>query len=379
MKVLHLLSDWKWTGSSEPVISLCEALTEEGIDVTIAYRKTPEHRSPENTVEKEVKKRGIKYFEGFRLNRYFSLKDWLYDIKSIKRFVEEEEIDIVHTNLSHDHFLALLSLGFADKRPFIVRTDHKRDGIPAAPFMRWALSRTDRIIAYSKKIIDHDIKTFGYPMEKTCIIPPGTKLFEGETKDMRSDLHIDGDEKIIGVVGRLKQGRGYDIILKAFKIVNRRKDKVRLLMLGRGGSQDRKVMHAAIKELGIGNDVILAGYRTDDYFSIISTFDIFVMMRAGTDGTARALREVMSMGIAPVVSDLGMLPELVDDGVNGYVVKPEENVLAEKILYLLSNEEKRRTFGIKAKEKAQSNWSYKIQASTLIHFYKKLLDSKNAT
>ncbi len=82
------------------------------------------------------------------------------------------------------------------------------------------------------------------------------------------------------------------------------------------------------------------------------------------------------MGIAPVVSDLGMLPELVDDGVNGYVVKPEENALAEKILDLLSNEEKRRTFGIKAKEKAQSNWSYKIQASTLIHCYEKLLVSR---
>jgi hypothetical protein len=80
MRVLHLLSDWKWTGSSEPVVSLCEALTAQGVDVTIAYRKTPGPSEGENTVEKEIKQRGIQHYEGFRLNRYFSLKDWLYDI-----------------------------------------------------------------------------------------------------------------------------------------------------------------------------------------------------------------------------------------------------------------------------------------------------------
>ena len=66
-----------------------------------------------------------------------------------------------------------------------------------------------------------------------------------------------------------------------------------------------------------------------------------------------------------------MLPEFVDDGVNGFVVKPEEDALAEKIIELLSNKEKRQGFGIRAKETAQTRWSYKEQASTLIHFYKR--------
>ena len=57
MKVLQLFSDWKWTGPAEPVLSLCEALTGVGIDVTIAYRKTPID-IPERTVEKEVKSNG---------------------------------------------------------------------------------------------------------------------------------------------------------------------------------------------------------------------------------------------------------------------------------------------------------------------------------
>ncbi len=374
MKVLHLLSDWKWTGSSEPVASLCEALAAEDVDVTIAYRKTPAHRVNVNSVEKEVKKRGVPYFEGFRLNRYFSLRDWLYDIINIKRYVENEGVDIVHTNLPHDHFIALLSLQFCKKRPLIIRTDHKRDGISKAPFMKWALFKTDGLVAYSRKIIEHDITTFGYPVEKTCIIPSGIKRFEGEIEDKRHELHIDDNDKVIGVVGRLKKERGYDTIFRAFKRVRDRIVNVKLLVLGRGSPQDESIVHNLIEDLGIGNDVILAGYRSDDYFSMISSFDVFVMMRAGTDGTARALREVMSIGVPSVVSDLGMLPELVDDGINGFVVKPQEHILAENIIELLSDEKKRQIFGKDAKETAQSKWNYKNQAVTMMNFYKELLN-----
>ena len=69
--------------------------------------------------------------------------------------------------------------------------------------------------------------------------------------------------------------------------------------------------------------MVLAGYRLEDYFSVIAAFDLFVMMRAGSDGTARALREVMAMGKPAIVSDRGMLPELVRDGYNGYVAADE--------------------------------------------------------
>ncbi|HVN71800.1 MAG TPA: glycosyltransferase, partial [Desulfomonilia bacterium] len=332
--------------------------------------------SEEKTVANEVIKRGIKHYDGFRLNRYFSLKDWLYDLKYIRCYVEKEGIDIIHTNLAHDHFLALLAMKFSRKKPLIVRTDHKRDGIPRSPFMRWALSGTDSLVAYSKKIIDHDVAIFGYPVERTCIIPPGLKPFDKEKHDVRKGLGLDGDVRIIGVVGRLKRDRGYEVILKAFKLVKGRLGNVKLLVMGRGGSQDNRVINTMIGELAVEDDVILAGYRSDDYFSMIGAFDVYVMMRAGTDGTARALREVMSMGIPPVVSDLGMLPELVDDGVNGYVVSLDENMLADRLTELLADGEKRLAFGKKAKEKALSCWSYKRQAVILKQFYEELLASR---
>jgi glycosyltransferase involved in cell wall biosynthesis len=371
MKVLQLFSDWKWTGPAEPVLSLCEALTREGVDVTVAYRKTPID-FPERTVEKEVRARDIKLFDGLRLNRYFSPRDWFFDFRAVKSYAEESRIDIIHTNLSHDHFTALSSFVFSRKRPLIIRTDHKRDGTPYSYFMGWAYGKTDGLVAYGKKILTSDMKTFGFPEERTCVIPPAIKMHEGPVKNMKDEFGIKAEEKVIGVIGRLKPDRGYDVILQAFKELREHVEGVKLLIVGRSSQIERSIMQP-ISELGIEKDVILAGYRINDYFSVISTFDLFVMMRAGSDGSARALREVMAMGKAAIVSESGMLPELVRDGHSGFVVKQDPRQLADRMERILRDEKQRRAFETSAKKIAAEEWNYSAQARKLKGFYERLL------
>jgi glycosyltransferase involved in cell wall biosynthesis len=371
MKVLQLFSDWKWTGPAEPVLSLCETLSAEEVDVTIAYRKTPID-FPERTVEKEVRARGLRLFEGFRLNRYFSPRDWLFDMQAIRSYASKESIDIIHTNLSHDHFTALLSLAFSHKRPLIVRTDHKRDGTPYSYFMGWAFGKTDGLVAYGNRIMASDVKTFKFPKERTCVIPPAIKAHDGPLRNLKNEFGIKPEEKVIGIIGRLKPDRGYDVILKGFRKLRDRMDGVKLLIVGRSSQIEKSIMQP-ISELGLEHDVILAGYRTDDYFSVISTFDLFVMMRAGSDGSARALREVMAMGKAAIVSDSGMLPELVRDGISGFVVKSDPNQLADRIERILREEEQRKSFEGNAKKIAAEEWNYAAQARQLKDFYERLL------
>jgi glycosyltransferase involved in cell wall biosynthesis len=371
MKVLHLFSDWKWTGPAEPVLSLCEALGNEGVDVILAYRKTP-LEFHERTVGKEVQKRSIKSFDGLRLNRYFSLRDWSFDTRFLNPYVEREGIDIVHTNLSHDHFTALISLSFIKKRPLIIRTDHKRDGMPLNWFMSWALSRTDGIVTYSEKIRKQDMKNFRYPEERMCVLPPGIETYDGVIKNIRYEFDLKMNERVIGVIGRLKPDRGFDMILKAFKIVKDRVGNVKLLIMGRS-SQIAESVIKPLQNLGLEKDVILAGYRIDDYFSVISLFDFFVMMRAGSDGSARALREVMGMGKPAIVSDAGMLSEIVEDGNTGYVAKWDEHDLAEKMETLLVDDEKRKQFGKNARQTAIEKWDYRLQAKEMKSFYEHLL------
>lgn len=370
MRCLHLFSDWKWTGPSEPVVSLCENLAAQGLDVSLAFRKAPAGFS-ERTVGKEVEKRGVPVYEGFRLNRYFSARDWLFDFRAIARYATERGVDIIHTHLTHDHAEAALSLLGRRKRPLLVRTDHKRDGLEPGFAMETLLGRTDGLAAYANKIIAHDIAHFAYPAERTVVLPPGVRVYEGPTENLKTSLGLQPDERVIGVIGRLKPDRGFDSILKAFKLLLSRVSKVKLVIVGRS-SQIEESVKKPLASLGIEKDVILAGYRTDDYFSMISTFDLFVMMRAGSDGTARALREVMAMGKPAIVSDRGMLPEQVKDGVTGYVVGDERR-LAERMEQVLADDVLRARLGAAARKMAVEEWDYTVQAQKLIGFYEGLL------
>lgn len=371
MKVLHLFSDWKWTGPAEPVLSLCETLNHAGVDVTLAYRKTPmEFR--ERTVEKEAKKRDIKLYDGLRLNRYFSLKDWSFDIKALRSFVKREHISIVHTNLSHDHFTALLALSFSKERPLIVRTDHKWDAMPADRFTSWGISRTDGIVTYSEKIRRQDSKNFDYPQERTVVISPAIKPYTGPVTNIRPELGLLETDRVIGVIGRLKPERGFDIILKAFKKAHERVPDAKLVIMGRSSQIEESVIKP-LKSLGLENDVVLAGYRVEDYFSVIAAFDFFTMMRAGSDGSARALREVMAMGKPAIVSDVGMLCEIVEDGRTGFVTGWDDNELAQRMVTLLTDDEKQRQFGVQAAKNALEKWDYRLQAEQLKEFYDRLL------
>lgn len=372
MRVLHLFSDWKWTGPAEPVVSQCEALIGQGLSVTLAYRKTP-IEFPERTVEKEVDKRKVPGFSGFRLNRYFSPRDWFFDLKEIRRFVDERDVDVVHTHLSHDHATAAMSLLFSRRKPLLVRTDHKRDGLPHSQPMAFLMARTDGLVTYSERLRQQDVKHFRFPADRSCKLPPGLKPYKGPVKDVKESLGLKGSERVIGVIGRLKKDRGYDVILKAFRKLRDRMENVKLVVVGRS-SQVEESIKKPLAELSLEQDVILAGYRIEDYFSVIAAFDIFVMMRAGSDGTARALREVLGMGKPAIVSTQGMLPELVVDGQTGYAVEPDEDELADRMVRLLSDEKMRTQFGVNARNYALSEWDYSAQAKQLIEFYKGLMN-----
>jgi len=370
MRCLHLLSDWKWTGPAEPVVSLCSHLASAGVDVRLAFRKAPADFK-ERTIEKEADRRGVPSCDAFRLNRYFSPSDWLFDLRAIGTYCTRNRIDILHCHLTHDHALAAASLLGRKERPLLVRTDHKRDGLGPSFFMKRLLGRTDGLVTYSKRIGDLDAAHFSFPPDRTAVLPPGVVPYTGPTEDLRKDLGLESTDRVIGVIGRLKPDRGYDVILKGFKRLTERLERVKLVIVGRS-SQIGESIKKPLADLGIEKDVILAGYRVDDYFSMISTFDVFVMMRAGSDGTARALREVMAMGKPALVSDRGMLPELVEDGKDGFVA-PDEGRLAETMEKLLTDGALRARFGEAARRKAQEQWDYKAQARKLMEFYERLL------
>ena len=381
MKIFHLFSDWKWTGPSEPIVNLCKELEKRGHDVTLAYRKLP--FPVEDSIEKRVSKIGLKTTSQFYLDhpiKFYlpsSIRKNLSDLSALSRYFVQEKFDIINVHQSHDHILGGIAARRSCSSTIVIRTDHKRDSLSAGFGNRYLISHyTDGIITFSEKARRKDAEHFGLPLERVGRISPALDLERYHTnrtfKDMRGLFGIAPDEVVIGMVARFQKYRRTDVFLEAVKSMVKEFPKIKVLLVGRSSQMNESVVEP-MKRLGIEPWVILGGYQTENYLDTLACMDIFIFLMPGSDGTARALREAMAMGKPSVVADRGILPELVEHGVSGFVVQDKPETLAEATLQLLRDPELRQKMGQAAAEKAHREFRLDKQAEEVERFYEAIL------
>jgi len=380
LKILHLFSDWKWTGPAEPVLNLCKGLEKRGHDVTLAYRKPP--YPSEDNLEKRILEEGVNATHQFHLNHVLKLSqpgffwDNLCDLSRLSQYLRQERFDILNVHHSHDHILGGLAAWKTTPPVIVLRTDHKRDSIKASVGNRLLISRlTDGIMTFSEKSRREDIERFKLPPERVGKIPPALDLEryqpKKEFKNMRAFFGIDPADIVIGMVARFQEYRRTEVFLEAMKNVVQEFPKVKLLLVGRSSQMEKSVIQP-MKRLAIEPWVVLAGYRTDDYIDTLACMDIFVFLMPGSDGTSRAVREAMAMGKPSVVARRGILPELVEDGVSGWVVEDSPETLADAVLKLLHHPESRESMGKAAYSKACQEFRLDRQTEAVETFYQEM-------
>jgi glycosyltransferase involved in cell wall biosynthesis len=381
MKILHLFSDWKWTGPSEPVLNLCKGLEKKGHDVTFAYQKPP--LPVEDSLEKRVLKEGVKATDQFHLNHalkvYQPSSIWnnFRDIGNLINYFNQEKFDILNVHQSHDHILGGIAARSSGRPVIVIRTDHKRDPLKPNLGNLFLLSKlTDGMITFSERARREDAEHFGFPTERIAKIMPALNLRQfapqREFKNMRNIFGIKPTDVIIGMVARFQKYRKTEVFLEAVKAIIREFSNIKVLLVGRSSQMEESVVQP-MKQLGIEPWVVLGGYRTDDYIDTLACMDIFVFLMAGSDGTARALREAMAMGKPVIVSDRGMLPELVEDRVSGLVVKDTPEALADATLQLLRHPELRKKMGEAACQKAHREFRLGRQVEEVEAFYQEMI------
>ncbi|MBW2039436.1 MAG: glycosyltransferase family 4 protein [Deltaproteobacteria bacterium] len=382
MKILHLFSDWKWTGPAEPVINLCQSLQQRGHEVVLAYRRPPFEAL--ESVEKGVMEKGIKGIDRFRLapvsKPYYlhHLKGSLTDIKAISRYIDAEGFEIVNVHNSHDHIVGGLAARASRRHPPVIRMDHKRDSLNADLISRWFFGRyTDGLITFSEKSRKKLIEELGFPQQRVVKVHPALDLqrFDPRRKyrDMRTTFSIPQDAPVVGIVARFQRYRRTDLLLEAFSQLIKTVPDARLLLVGRS-SQMKKSVLEPMRRLGFENSVVLAGYRKEDYLDTLACMDIFTLISPGSDGTARALREAMAMGKPVVVTRRGMLPELVQNGITGFVVQENPEALYQALLPMVKDEKLRSSIGRSAHEMAQKEFRLERQAEEVETFYQRILE-----
>jgi glycosyltransferase involved in cell wall biosynthesis len=301
----------------------------------------------------------------------------LRDIVDLTHYLREEKFDILNVHHSHGHLLGGIAARRSGHPVIVIRSDHKRDPLKPSLGNRLLISQfTDGMITFSERARREDAEHFGLPLERVEKISPALDLNQydpkGKFKDMKTLFGIEPREIVIGMIARFQKYRRTDVFLEAVKTIVKEFQNVKVLLVGRSGQIEQSVIQP-MKQLGVEKWIVLGGYQTEDYLDTLACMDIFVFLMAGSDGTARALREAMAMGKPVIVANRGMLPELVEDGISGLVVNDTAEEMARAVLRLLHHPEMREALGKAAYRKAHQDFQLDRQVEAVERFYQQMV------
>jgi glycosyltransferase involved in cell wall biosynthesis len=379
MRVLHLYSDWKWTGPAEPAIQACRSLADMGHEVVFACPR--EDREYDETVGRKAAGLGLAVDHSLGLNRYFKIGPTLHDLVAIPRVLRKGGFDIVHCHLSHDHaFAGLMARMPGTGAAPVVRSLYKRSPLADKAADRFLMRRlTDGYVTFTRSFRERYIERFGLAPERVVVAPMSVDLERfapGAAKvDMRQQLGLTQGAPVIGIVGRFQKYRRAEVFIAAARRLLQDVPDAKFLIIGRS-SQIRETVVKPIQEMGIADSVVLSGYRRDDYVDTLDSVDVFTLLMPGFDGTARAVREALALGKPCVVSDYGMLPEVVEDGRTGFVVPVEAEALAQGWRRIIQDGALRCRMGQAAREDAEKRFRIDAVGPVLAGLYERILKNK---
>ena len=376
VKVVHVFSNYKWTGPAEPAVSLCAALQRRGLNVTFVLGEAKSDGA--DSVSVQAERAGLRVRRGLYLTKHVRfLRNWR-DARRLRAWLRQGEWDLIHTHLPNDHLVAATARRGAGRAIPIVRSSYCGDGMDDGWRTRWLLRRaTDALIEPSHLASEADQERFGYPAEKMAIVSPAVDLErfnpDRPLEDFRPRLGLGTKDVVFGIVARMQTHRRFDVLLEATRRAAARVPRLRLVIVGRGTHQ-KAVARAPVRTMGLENVVRFAGYLcSDDFVAGLRALDAKVFLVPGSDGTCRAVREAMAMGKPVLAAKRGILPELVQDGVRGVVVNDTPENLAVAMERLALDAGLRAKLGRAAREYAVRELSPEKQADTVEAVYEECL------
>lgn len=197
--------------------------------------------------------------------------------------------------------------------------------------------KTSKIVNISSSEYESALKYKIAPKKKMCVIENGIdfekfKNIDKYRESTRKKYNINDSNIVIGVVGRLSEQKDPINMIKAFNLVNKENNNTKLMYVG-SGALEEKVLNFA-KENNIIDNVIITGWvnNVEEY---IPAFDIAVLP-SKWEGFGLVLIEYMACDKPIVASNIGGIPNIIKDGINGFLFKSGDYKELSKIIKILT-------------------------------------------
>ena len=190
--------------------------------------------------------------------------------------------------------------------------------------------------------------------------------------DLRRQYSIPQNSIICIAVGRLVAIKGFDILIQTAHLLGKQLKNVHFLIVGDG--QCKAELADQVNALGVNKSVTFAGYQDHEtVLSFVKSSDIFIMP-SRYEGTPIALLEAASLGIPVIASNVGGIPELVQDQVHALLVPPDDpQSLAQAVKRIINDKKLAETLSANAVERIKEKFNIDRQLELTWSAYQKAL------
>ncbi len=241
---------------------------------------------------------------------------------------------------------------------------------------RWLHERaSDGIVVTCEASRQRYLQSFRLPPEKVQVIHPGfdSAAFSQyvPSHEFRRRYGISDDAVLLGVIARLSPEKGHRSLLAAFSRIHHDFPHARLLIVGPDArEQTASELKKYAEELGIGEQVIFTG-EVEDVREVMTELDLGIIPSLRSEAICRVALEYMTWEVPLIATDVNILPEVVRDGINGWIVPlGDTSAFARALAEALQNESERKRRGTEGKKMVLSEFTRAEMVERTLDFYR---------
>ncbi len=370
MRVLLMLSGLPLSGGERSLVSVLPYLNKiDGITPMLCtlntYRDGP--------LVDDFVKTGIE--------RYDLEAKRLLDPRSWRRFINllhEKKIDVINSQDQYTNLFAALAYLFTNVPVIMTRhvmqepMDNFRESMRARMVL-WAASHySHRLIAVSNAVRSKLEQQAKIPQSRIETIYNGIDVekfvIRRNKEELRRQFGWNADQKIIIMVAVLRRGKGHEVLFDAISQIKSAIPSAFIKLIGDGELNTTLRQQAA----QFGETIEFLGERTD-VADLLNASDVLVLP-SWSEALPTVLIEAGAASLPVVATNVGGTAEIVNDEDTGYIVPPgDSQLLAKRLIDVLSDGEKAREMGQRARERVRNLFSLERQANLMAALYRKTL------
>jgi glycosyltransferase involved in cell wall biosynthesis len=369
--VMFVLSSLAVGGSERKIARMANRLKEEGVQVTLACLNGP--YTIETSVRRDVPLHKLERRGKFSLSAVSRLRQVL---------LAERPATVIAVNLYQALYVACatLFLGYRPRTVALVNTSTFRGRRLLKRVYQFVLKRFDLTVHGSQAQRRFWADSDEHAHDNSLVIYNGVDSthFEPvaaheEAKRLRARLGVSPEALLFGTVGQMRPEKNQEVLLTTLRRLRVARVDAHLVIAGDGPLRDFLKRRAVALE--IADRVSFVG-EVDDVRPVLTALDVFVLPSIAVESFSNAALEAMAIGRPVILSDIGGAREMIDDGVEGYVVSPTELParLPALISALYADKRKCLQMGLAARRRTESRFS----VAAMVAAYRALLGGESA-